>query len=73
MKETDCFRTHIKLVHAWYSLLCVALAMTPLDKVRSCAFLSERVNSSSLYITLVEFRVCSIITTICDFSWKYFP
>jgi hypothetical protein len=42
--------------------------MATLAKVCSCAFTSWRVNPSSLYVTLVEFRVCFILITICDFS-----
>ena len=46
--------------------------MATLAKVCSCAFTSWRVNPSSLYVTLVEFRVCFILTTICDFPWTFF-
>ena len=45
--------------------------MATLAKVCSCAFTSWRVNPSSLYVTLVEFRVCFILTTICDSPWTF--
>ncbi len=45
--------------------------MATLAKVCSCAFTSWRANLSSLYVTLVEFRVCFILTTICDFPWTF--
>ena len=45
--------------------------MATLAKVCSCAFTSWRVNPSSLYVTLVEFRVCFILTTICDCPWTF--
>jgi len=45
--------------------------MATLVKVCSCAFTSWRVNPSSLYGTLVEFRVCFILTTICGCPWTF--
>jgi hypothetical protein len=72
LKSVVCAPMCLQWKPMWYFLLCIALAMTSLDKVRSCAFMSWRVNPSSLYVTLVEFRVCFILTTICDCPWKVF-